>query len=134
MLAPGSLLVVTHAAYEGIPLTREEAGGTVGVYQNIRNPLVMRNREEIEGFFDGFELVEPGLVPMPEWRPREHRGAGERGPVRLLGHRGSGTQGVSIPAQPSGAPRTRHPTAPRDRLRRFATIWSRAIFRRRPLP
>ncbi|MEV8523820.1 MULTISPECIES: SAM-dependent methyltransferase [unclassified Streptomyces] len=68
-LAPGSLLVLTHASYEGIPLSEEEAGGTVGVYRDIKNPLVMRDREEIAGFFDGYELVEPGLVSMPLWRP-----------------------------------------------------------------
>ncbi|GGU58012.1 SAM-dependent methyltransferase [Streptomyces lavendofoliae] len=68
-LAPGSLLIISHAAYEGIPLPQERVGGAVGVYRDIRNPLVMRTREEISGFFDGFEMVEPGLVKMPEWRP-----------------------------------------------------------------
>ena len=68
-LAPGSLLVVTHASYEGIPLPEDQAGGTVGVYRNIRNPLVMRSGAEIARFFDGTEMVEPGLVPMPAWRP-----------------------------------------------------------------
>jgi hypothetical protein len=24
---------------------------------------------EIMRFFDGFDLVEPGLVPKPQWRP-----------------------------------------------------------------
>ncbi|MFJ3960907.1 SAM-dependent methyltransferase [Streptomyces sp. NPDC090036] len=68
-LAPGSLLILTHASYEGIPLPAEVAGGTVGVYRDIRNPLVMRSGAEIRGFFDGFELLEPGLVSMPDWRP-----------------------------------------------------------------
>ncbi|MEV5200790.1 SAM-dependent methyltransferase [Streptomyces sp. NPDC053720] len=68
-LAPGSIVVMTHASYEGIPLTREEAGGTVEVYKNIRNPLVMRSRTEIARFFEGYEMVEPGLVSMPHWRP-----------------------------------------------------------------
>ncbi|MFF5970599.1 SAM-dependent methyltransferase [Streptomyces sp. NPDC012769] len=68
-LAPGSLLVLTHASYEGIPVSQERAGGAVGVYRDIRNPLVMRSREEITRFFDGTELVAPGLVPMPHWRP-----------------------------------------------------------------
>ncbi|MDI9883399.1 SAM-dependent methyltransferase [Streptomyces sp. HNM0645] len=68
-LAPGSLVVITHASYEGIPLPKEQAGGAVGVYKDIRNPLVMRSREEIARFFDGFETVEPGLVSMPDWRP-----------------------------------------------------------------
>ncbi|MFG2985789.1 SAM-dependent methyltransferase [Streptomyces sp. NPDC048258] len=68
-LAPGSLLILTHASFEGIPLTEEVASGTVGVYRDIRNPLVMRSGEQISRFFDGFEWVEPGLVSMPEWRP-----------------------------------------------------------------
>ncbi|MFD9480190.1 SAM-dependent methyltransferase [Streptomyces nojiriensis] len=68
-LAPGSLLILTHASYEGIPLTQETAAGTVGVYRDMRNPLVMRTREQIGGFFDGFEMLEPGLVSMPDWRP-----------------------------------------------------------------
>ncbi|MFD9791180.1 SAM-dependent methyltransferase [Streptomyces sp. NPDC059070] len=68
-LAPGSLLILTHAAYEGIPLSEDRAGGAVGVYRNIRNPLVMRTSEEIARFFDGFEMVAPGLVQMPMWRP-----------------------------------------------------------------
>ncbi|MFD3718852.1 SAM-dependent methyltransferase [Streptomyces sp. NPDC058674] len=73
-LAPGSLLILTHASYEGIPLTEEVAGGTVGVYRDIRNPLVMRSGEQIRGFFDGFELLEPGLVSMPDWRPEAPAG------------------------------------------------------------
>ncbi|WP_327433855.1 SAM-dependent methyltransferase [Streptomyces sp. NBC_01236] len=68
-LAPGSLLVVTHASYEGIPLPAERAEGTVDVYKNIRNPLIMRTRDEIARFFEGYDMVEPGLVPMPNWRP-----------------------------------------------------------------
>jgi SAM-dependent methyltransferase len=68
-LAPGSLVIVTHASYEGIPVPKEQAGGAVDVYQNIRNPLVMRSREEIARFFEGYEMVEPGLVSMPLWRP-----------------------------------------------------------------
>ncbi|MEV6578986.1 SAM-dependent methyltransferase [Streptomyces sp. NPDC051582] len=68
-LAPGSLLVLTHASYEGIPLSQEVASGTVGVYRDIRNPLVMRSGEQIGRFFDGFELVEPGVVFMPLWKP-----------------------------------------------------------------
>lgn len=70
-LAPGSLVVITHASYEGVPLTEERAGGAVGVYQKIKNPLVMRTREEVTAFFDGYELVEPGLVAMPDWRPED---------------------------------------------------------------
>ncbi|CAL9353734.1 hypothetical protein SUDANB145_00519 [Streptomyces sp. enrichment culture] len=68
-LAPGSMLVLTHAAYEGIPLPPERAEGAVDVYKDIRNPLIMRTREEIARFFEGYDMVEPGLVPMARWRP-----------------------------------------------------------------
>ncbi|MEU6683183.1 SAM-dependent methyltransferase [Streptomyces sp. NPDC046832] len=68
-LAPGSLLVLTHASYEGVPLPQERAGGAVDVYKDIRNPLIMRSREEIARFFEGYDMVEPGLVAMPRWRP-----------------------------------------------------------------
>ncbi|MGW3917335.1 SAM-dependent methyltransferase [Streptomyces sp. NPDC005070] len=68
-LAPGSMLVVTHASFEGIPFLREQAEGTVDVYKDIRNPLIMRTRDEIARFFEGYDMVEPGLVLMPNWRP-----------------------------------------------------------------
>ncbi|TFE36351.1 hypothetical protein E3E14_31420 [Streptomyces sp. ICN441] len=87
-LAPGSLVVVTHASYEGIPLPREQAGGAVGVYEDIRNPLVMRSREEIARFFDGFEMVEPGLVSMPDWRPETP--AAQEDPYAFSGYAGVG--------------------------------------------
>jgi SAM-dependent methyltransferase len=68
-LAPGSLLVLTHASYEGIPLPQERSEGAVDVYRDIRNPLIMRSRDEIAQFFEGYDMVEPGLVPPPLWRP-----------------------------------------------------------------
>jgi O-methyltransferase involved in polyketide biosynthesis len=30
--------------------------------------LTMRTRQEIASFFDGLEFVDPGLVPLPQWR------------------------------------------------------------------
>ncbi|HCU92533.1 MAG TPA: hypothetical protein DHU96_07225 [Actinobacteria bacterium] len=32
------------------------------------NQFTPRSREEIAGFFDGLDLVDPGLVPLPQWR------------------------------------------------------------------
>ncbi|MFJ9582570.1 SAM-dependent methyltransferase [Streptomyces acidicola] len=68
-LAPGSLLVLSHAAFEGVPLPPEQAGGVVDVYKDIRSPLIMRSRDEVVRFFEGYDMVEPGLVPMANWRP-----------------------------------------------------------------
>ncbi|MFD6416859.1 SAM-dependent methyltransferase [Streptomyces sp. NPDC060194] len=68
-LAPGSLLILSHASSETVPVPPSEVDGAVKVYNDIRNPLVMRPASEVERFFTGFELVEPGLVKMPLWRP-----------------------------------------------------------------
>ncbi|MET8568889.1 SAM-dependent methyltransferase [Streptomyces sp. NPDC004783] len=32
-------------------------------------PYVLRTVDEIASFFDGPELVDPGVVPVPLWRP-----------------------------------------------------------------
>ncbi|MBM7489282.1 hypothetical protein JOD64_000504 [Micromonospora luteifusca] len=32
-------------------------------------PYTLRSPDQIAGFFDGLELVEPGVVPCPQWRP-----------------------------------------------------------------
>ncbi|MEW2544326.1 SAM-dependent methyltransferase [Streptomyces sp. NPDC047002] len=68
-LAPGSLLILSHAGYEGVPVPRERTQGAVDVYRDIRSPIVLRSRDEVARFFDGFETVAPGLVAMSHWRP-----------------------------------------------------------------
>ncbi|WP_395570539.1 SAM-dependent methyltransferase [Streptomyces sp. BK79] len=39
-------------------------------------PYVLRTVEEITAFFEGLELVEPGVVPVPQWRPDADSPAG----------------------------------------------------------
>ncbi|MFE2748988.1 SAM-dependent methyltransferase [Streptomyces scopuliridis] len=87
-LAPGSLLVLTHASYDGVPLPEEQTGAGVAVYKDIRNPLVMRTREQTARFFDGFEMVAPGLVSMPHWRPESP--ADQEDPYAFAGFGGVG--------------------------------------------
>ncbi|WP_327351740.1 SAM-dependent methyltransferase [Streptomyces sp. NBC_01304] len=87
-LAPGSLLICTHASFDGIPLPTEQAQGTVGVYEDIRNPLVMRSRDEVARFFEGYEMVEPGLVPPPNWRPETP--TDQEDPFAFAGYAGVG--------------------------------------------
>ncbi|GAV38866.1 SAM-dependent methyltransferase [Streptomyces acidiscabies] len=88
-LAPGSLLVLTHASFEGIPLPPKRAGGAVDVYKDIRNPLIMRPQSEIARFFEGYDMVEPGLVPMPLWRPET--APEDEDPYAFCGFAGVGT-------------------------------------------
>jgi SAM-dependent methyltransferase len=66
-LAPGSYLVLSHGTTEDRP---QVARAAEKVYdQAVAAPLRMRSRAELLPLFEGFEIVEPGLVPMPQWRP-----------------------------------------------------------------
>jgi hypothetical protein len=65
-LAPGSCLIVTHATDEGQYHLPDE---DKDVYKRMGSPLVMRSRKDVEGFFDGFRIEEPGVVFMSQWRP-----------------------------------------------------------------
>ncbi|GAA4510850.1 MULTISPECIES: SAM-dependent methyltransferase [Nonomuraea] len=67
-MAPGSYLVLSHGASDSRPDAVEE--GTE-VYSRATSPLVLRDRAGIAALFEGFELLEPGLVWLPEWRPTE---------------------------------------------------------------
>ena len=65
-MAPGSYLVVSHASHDGRP---DKAGSHTALYQRTATPMTMRSRLEIEALFDGFDLVPPGVVFLPLWRP-----------------------------------------------------------------
>ena len=67
-MAPGSYLVLCHATSEGRPATTTQAVETL--YKgSVQAQGRIRSRAEILRFFDGFDLVDPGLVYIPEWRP-----------------------------------------------------------------
>ncbi len=67
-LAPGSRLVVSHACRDAQPDAALAA--TEAVYRSkVAAQGRARTREEIARFFDGFTLVDPGLVWMAQWRP-----------------------------------------------------------------
>jgi len=57
-LCRGSLLVLSHVTGDG-----REPGALTGiddVYGNANARLIMRTREQVAAFFNGFELIEPG--------------------------------------------------------------------------
>jgi SAM-dependent methyltransferase len=66
-VAPGSYLVVSHLTLDGVPAAPAEEG--TQVYRRSSAPIVPRTRAQIERCFDGFDLVDPGLVWIGEWRP-----------------------------------------------------------------
>ena len=69
-LAPGSYLVISHGASA---TEEEDPTGVVdsftSVYRQASAQLHVRSVPEIRRFFDGFDLVDPGIVWMNEWRP-----------------------------------------------------------------
>lgn len=71
-LAPGSYLVISHASADGAAPTGMDPAREV--YARSNNPIIMRSRAQIEALFAGFELVEPGLVRLPRWRPDDAGG------------------------------------------------------------
>lgn len=42
--------------------------------ESIKPPYNLRSPDEITGYFDGLELVEPGIVPVTQWRPDDVTG------------------------------------------------------------
>jgi len=65
---PGSYLVVGHGTSEVDPAIR---AASAAVYARTANPGTLRSRADILAFFDGMDLLEPGLVPVQLWRPDE---------------------------------------------------------------
>jgi SAM-dependent methyltransferase len=66
-LAPGSYLVICHSCRDAYP---DRADPAATAYSSrVAGQLCLRTRAEIAGLFGGFDLVEPGLVWIPEWRP-----------------------------------------------------------------
>jgi hypothetical protein len=65
--APGSYLVVTHPAKDIDSET--VAAGALRYNAHVSTPQTRRTFAETERFFDGLELLEPGLVQCQRWHP-----------------------------------------------------------------
>jgi hypothetical protein len=74
-LAPGSYLVLSHGTTDQHP---EWKGKIEAAYQEGAIPLRLRSRSEVEPFFEGLELVAPGLVYGTEWYQEEPAPIAER--------------------------------------------------------
>lgn len=68
-LAPGSYLVISHATLDGHD--RQVGEAIEKLYSRTSAPGRARDHAEVKAFFDGFEIVDPGLVYLPQWRPEE---------------------------------------------------------------
>jgi hypothetical protein len=66
-LPPGSHLVISHPAAD----VQTEAVTRVATQynQDVATGQTRRTREQVVGFFKGLELLSPGVVQTPQWRP-----------------------------------------------------------------
>ena len=78
-IRPGSYLVLTPVT--GDERTVETMSEIRGLYDDATPPLVPRTKAEFARLFDGFELVEPGVVFLSQWRPTGEYFAPRRYPL-----------------------------------------------------
>ncbi|MFF5365510.1 SAM-dependent methyltransferase [Streptomyces sp. NPDC013187] len=64
--APGSALVISHAGAEEVPRTEPEAAEQ---YRGAGSRVIWRDDRELAVPFEDFELLAPGVVRAPLWRP-----------------------------------------------------------------
>jgi hypothetical protein len=66
-LPDGSYLAISHLTADIYPELTEFAAALNE--RQLDAPLVLRDRAQVTSFFDGLELVEPGVVQLSKWRP-----------------------------------------------------------------
>jgi len=72
-LPPGSYLVISHPTDDFNP----NRGESIRVYnERSVEQAVVRDKDAVARFFDGVELLDPGLVPVAKWRPGDDETAG----------------------------------------------------------
>jgi S-adenosyl methyltransferase len=65
-LPPGSYLALSHPAIDIHP---GQAEAQRRYNERVSTPQTLRTRAEVSRFFDGLDLVDPGLVYVHTWRP-----------------------------------------------------------------
>jgi S-adenosyl methyltransferase len=64
---PGSYLLLSHVASDIEPEKMAEMGKRLN--RLLAQKGTYRSQPEVAAFFDGLDIVEPGVVPVPKWRP-----------------------------------------------------------------
>ncbi len=82
-LSPGSYFAVSHVTADFFP---KAVGNAADAYRTPNLGFTPRTKAQISEYFEGFELVEPGMVPVALWRPDEDP---ELAPVREHGAYGA---------------------------------------------
>ena len=87
-MAHGSYLVISHYSLDGAPEAAIQRLSRVSAAAN--DPSKSRSSVEIGRLFDGFELLKPGVVRIPLWRPEGPDEILVEEPERCLGFAGVG--------------------------------------------
>jgi hypothetical protein len=85
-LPSGSYVVITHATTDKVGARQK----IEELYQGTTSPFHFRTRDQVAGFFEGLEMVEPGLVYLPLWRPESDDDLLLDEPDRTIGYAGVG--------------------------------------------
>jgi hypothetical protein len=68
-LPSGSYFVASHGTVdEASPVVRAQLEGVRDAYADTANPSTIRTKDEFTRFFDGLDLVEPGVAFAVDWR------------------------------------------------------------------
>jgi hypothetical protein len=85
-LPPGSHIALSHLTVDGVPdSVREQGEALEKLYASTPTPGYFRDRAQFEELFDGFDLVEPGVVWAPQWHPDETEHTDPAGTATLVG-------------------------------------------------
>jgi hypothetical protein len=76
----GSYLALSHMGTDLLARATEDGLQDIAD-QMVQQKLVARSREQLARFFEGTDLVEPGLVRVEEWRPDPGSGDTGRSPL-----------------------------------------------------
>jgi hypothetical protein len=76
VLPSGSFLALSHLTADQMPA---EMDAVVEAMKHSRDPMYFRSYAEVAAMFDGFELVEPGVVSAPQWRNEQGYGNDQEG-------------------------------------------------------
>jgi SAM-dependent methyltransferase len=66
-LASGSYLAISHATGDG--QQERQTAEHQSLYDRTATPMTMRSRDAITHLLQGWQLIDPGLVRLPLWRP-----------------------------------------------------------------
>jgi S-adenosyl methyltransferase len=81
-LVPGSYVVISHGTTDGQAPNVAEA---MAHYNQTTAPFQPRNHAEFAAFFEGLDLIDPGLVRISRWRPDQGQDAGDDTQVAAYG-------------------------------------------------